>query len=289
MRITLLAVAALGAAGTLRGQGKTDFEFRRDLAVGKRLSVENVIGNVRVTGGPGRSVEITAVKRAGRHGAPEDVSVEVVELSDGVAVCVRYPGQHSRRRDPDDGDQKNPCRRNGWSSGNDRNDTEVTFTVRVPDGLRLHLGTVSGDVTAERLDGELEIESVSGDVRLAGGKGPSIEMETVSGDVTLLDGRAKGVSGHTVSGNVVFEGPVLDSGSYDFSTTSGDIRLTLPERPNATLSAATFSGEFSSDVPTTQDTGRRRRHRFNATWGTGTARLDIESLSGDIRILTGSR
>ena len=110
----------------------------------------------------------------------------------------------------------------------------------------------------------------------------------MSGDVDLLDVRAREVSGHTVSGEVTFRGPVLDGGSYDFSTTSGDITVGLPERPNATLSAATFSGRFVSDLGTTQQPGRNRR-RHNATWGSGSARLDLETLSGDIRITTSTR
>ena len=111
----------------------------------------------------------------------------------------------------------------------------------------------------------------------------------VSGDVELLDGRAPEVYGHTISGEVTFRGPILKDGSYEFATTSGDIALTIPEQPDAKMSAATFSGRFSSDLPTTQDERRRNRHRYNATWGSGSARLDLESLSGNIRITVGSR
>jgi DUF4097 and DUF4098 domain-containing protein YvlB len=158
----------------------------------------------------------------------------------------------------------------------------------VPAGLSLRLGTVSGDLLANNLEGELDLTSVSGDVRLDGGRGQVVSLETVSGDVDLLDVRAREVSGHTVSGEVTFRGPVLDGGSYDFSTTSGDITVGLPERPNATLSAATFSGRFSSDLGTTRQPGRNRR-RHNATWGSGSAKLDVETLSGDIRITTSTR
>jgi hypothetical protein len=300
MRTSILALAALGAAATLPAQVRPDFEFRRELASGKRLVVQNIMGNVNVTGGSGRSVEITAVKKAGRYGEIEDVTVETIELSDGVALCVRYPGYGSRRNIRDDGEggrgeggrgerPKNPCSFNSWSNGNhDRNDTEVTFTIRVPTGLNLRIGTVSGDLAATNLEGELELTSVSGDVRLQGGRGQRIELETVSGDVELLDVRARDVAGNTVSGEVTFRGPILDDGSYEFTTTSGDITLGLPERPNATLSAATFSGRFSSDLGTTQESGRHRR-RHSATWGSGSAKVDVESLSGDIRITSGSR
>ncbi|HEX7023915.1 MAG TPA: DUF4097 family beta strand repeat-containing protein [Gemmatimonadales bacterium] len=286
MRSLIIASAALGLAVTAGAQGRPDFEFRRELPEGRRLYVQNINGDVRVTGGSGRTVEVTAVKRAGRHGDPADVTVEAVELDNGVAICVRYPGQ--RRRSGNGGrESKNPCS-SDWESGNGRNDTEVDFTVRVPAGLLLHAGTVSGDLAAESLEGDLDLQSVSGNATLRGGRGTRVNVETVSGDVELLDVRASEVSGNTVSGGVTFRGPLLDRGSYEFTTTSGDISLGLTERPNATLSAATFSGSFTSDIPVTMPAGRRR-HRFDATWGSGSARLDVETLSGDIRITTATR
>ena len=289
MRTILLAAVALGAAGAVSAQTRTDFEFRRELAAGKRFHLHNIIGDVQVTGGAGRTVQVTATKREGRHGDPADVTIETIELSDGVALCVRYPGSGERRKNGEGGEGKNPCSTRGsWNNNNERNDTQVNFTVRVPAGLILRLGTVSGDLLANNLEGELDLTSVSGDVRLEGGRGQGINLETVSGDVDLLDVRAREVTGHTVSGRVTFRGPVLDGGTYDFSTTSGDITVGMPERPNATLSAATFSGRFSSDLDTTQQPGRNRR-RHNATWGSGSARLDVETLSGDIRITTSTR
>ena len=295
MRTILLAAVALGAAGAVAAQNPSDFEFRRDLAAGKRFHLHNIFGDVQVTGGAGRTVQVTATKKAGRHGNPEDVTIETIELSDGVALCVRYPGSGERgSRAGERGTQgeggtgTNPCSTRGSWNNNERNDTQINFTVRVPAGLILRIGTVSGDLLANNLEGELDLTSVSGDVRLDGGRGEGISLETVSGDVDLLDVRAREVSGHTVSGEVTFRGPILDGGSYDFSTTSGDITVGLPERPNATLSAATFSGRFSSDLGTTQPSGRNRR-RHNATWGSGSAKLDVETLSGDIRITTTPR
>jgi hypothetical protein len=273
-------------AGIATAQGKPDFEFRRELATGKRFYLSDVMGDVRVTGTSGRTVEVTAVKRAGKHGDPEDVIIETVELDDGVALCVRYPQSRMGHRSSESLRSKNPCSWEGghWSGDGDRNDTEVDFTVKVPAGLRLHLGTVSGDVYAQGLEGDLELRSVSGDVRLEGGKGASIDLNTVSGDVHLLDVTSKEVSGRTISGEIVFRGPVQESGNYDFATTSGDITVTLPDRPSATLSAATFSGQFSSDLPVNQDTSRRHRHRYDATWGSGSAKMYMESLSGDLTI-----
>ncbi|HEV8600473.1 MAG TPA: DUF4097 family beta strand repeat-containing protein [Gemmatimonadales bacterium] len=288
----LLAAVLPGfPASRLPAQSKPDFEFRRELAPGKRFYLADIIGDVSVTGGSGRTVEVTAVKREGKHGDPEDVTIETIELDDGVALCVRYPASRGGRPPSEKARAKNPCSwgEGNWGNHNERNDTEVNFTVKVPSGLRLRIGTVSGDVFAERLNGELDLHSVSGDVHLNGGRGETVNLETVSGDVALLDVIAKDVSGHTISGEITFRGPIQDAGSYDFTTTSGDITAQLPDRPSATLTAATFSGEFSSDLPVTQDVNRRRRHRYNATWGSGSAKLYMESLSGDLSIRVSKR
>ena len=288
MRAPSFVLGILFLAPGLAAQPGSGLEFHRELAAGKRLYVQNIIGDIKVVGTSGRGVEVTGVRVKRRYGDPEDVTMEVMELDNGVALCVRYPQHRSRRHGSDD-DSKNPCSSSGdWNGNGDRNDTEVNFTVKVPTDLLLRIGTVSGDVLAEGLTGDLDLRSVSGDVRLSGGKGPSISLETVSGDVELLDGRAPEVYGHTISGEVTFRGPILKNGTYEFATTSGDIDLTLPDPPDAKMSAATFSGRFSSDLPTTQDERRRNRHRYNATWGSGSARLDLESLSGNIRISVGS-
>ena len=288
MRVSFI-LASVGLVSSASAQQGGEFSFRRDLQPGARIHVASIIGNVRVEAATGRTFEATAIKREGRYGNTEDVEIRTVDLADGVALCVVYPSHRAgwdedRRERSRSGSESDPCRHtNNSSDRHSRNDTEVDFTLKVPAGMRLRAGTVSGNVDAAQLSGELELRSVSGDVRLTGGEGARITLETVSGSVEMLQIRAREVEGHTVSGRVTFEGPVQDGGSYDFATTSGSITLSLPEQPNATLSAATFSGRFSSSFPTSTDS-RRRRSRHSAVWGSGSARVDVESLSGNITI-----
>ena len=84
-------VAALSAAAA-QAQGKPDFEFHRDLGPGKRFYLSDIMGDVTVTGGSGRTVEVTAIKRTGRHGEPVDVTIETIELMmASQSVCVIPP------------------------------------------------------------------------------------------------------------------------------------------------------------------------------------------------------
>ena len=189
------------------------------------------------------------------------IAAMVLGTQAGWAICVYYPSSDRGRTS---GTDRDPCNRgSGWPH-NDRNDTAVDFVVRLPAGLRVDAKTVSGDLIGTGLRGTLDLGTVSGDLRLTDVEGDVLEVSTVSGDVT-------------------FAGPIDNKGRYDFKTLSGDVVMTLPRQPDAVVSAVTFSGDLDSVFPITQS-GRSRRHRFTATWGAGTATLDLESFSGDIKI-----
>jgi hypothetical protein len=283
-RTVAIAAGALLSASSLAAQA--DFELRRELATGARFEVRNIIGDVRIEPASGRTLDVRAVKREGRHGDPRDVEIRAVELSGGgVAVCVYYPS--SGRRDDDSrgrrGRSGDSCNRDGWHSNNERNDTRVDFTIRVPANLKLDLATVAGDVIGRGLSGEVEVRTVSGDLRLSDVRGSRFEATTVSGDIDLRDIDAATVEAETVSGDVNYTGSIQRDGEYFFKTLSGDVELGVPGRPDATLRGSTFSGRLVSDFPTSQG-DRRRRNRFSATWGSGSASIEVESFSGDVRI-----
>ncbi len=300
MRITvaLVAVGMFGVTGSVAAQ---DFRFSRNLAEGQRFALRNIVGDVRVEGTSGRSVQVEAVKREGRYGNPEDVEIKAVDIEDGVAICVYYPGQYSRndrgrddREDRNDRNDRNDrrnrnrgsnnvCHRDGGWNNNNRNDTRVDFVIKVPAGLRLDLKTVSGDVWGRSLRGNIELATVSGHLELIDATADVLEASSVSGSVDLERVTAREVSAETVSGNVTFTGSIEGKGSYDFKTLSGNVMLNLPKQPDARVSANTFSGRVRSEFPLEQDT-RRRRSRASATWGNGGAQLDLESFSGNITI-----
>ncbi|MBX3147227.1 MAG: DUF4097 family beta strand repeat protein [Gemmatimonadales bacterium] len=298
----VVALVTIGAAWGAAGLEAQDFKFDRNLAEGQRFALRNIVGDVRVEGTSGRTVQVEAVKREGRYGNADDVEIRAVEIDGGVAICVYYPGQYSRsdrrrndrddREDRDDRDNRrnrnrdnNVCHRDGRWSSNERNDTRVDFVIKVPTGLRLDLKTVSGDVWGRNLRGSIDLATVSGHLELIDATADVLEASSVSGSVDLEGISAREVSAETVSGNVNYAGSIEGRGSYDFKTLSGNVLLTLPKQPDARVSANTFSGRVRSEFPLEQDT-RRRRNRASGTWGNGGAQLDLESFSGNITIRT---
>jgi len=82
----------------------------------------------------------------------------------------------------------------------------------------------------------------------------------------------------------VYDGRILDGGSYRFATHNGDIALGLAENANATVGVATFSGDFESAFKI-QPVRAQKGHRFTFALGNGSAKIDLESFQGSIELL----
>lgn len=279
----MIVMAALALAAV---QGP-DFSWTGPLAEGRELKVRNIIGDIRVETGSGRTVEVRAVKRAGRKGTPDEVQIRRVETARGIEFCVIYPG-HELREDRCDWRERPGSRS---ERNRNENDTRVSFTIRVPAGVSVSVGTVAGDVEVSGVRGEVDAASVSGDVVVRDATGGAVSGNTVSGDVELRNVSAREVSAHTVSGDVVFRGDIQRSGEYAFKTLSGDIDLYLPAGTNAEVNGSTFSGSLSSDFPLTgeSDRSRAKRRRLEGTLGRGGAEISLESFSGSVRIREAGR
>jgi len=202
----------------------------------------------------------------------------------------------------------------------------MDFDLLVPTWLPVSLSGVNNDVTAEGLTGGLSVDTIHGDVVVRHVTGPivlhsvegvvdladaqgsidvgsvndavrladvtgSIVADGVNGDLHLVGVDSRKVSATTVSGDVVFDSPLLQGGDYRFQTHSGDIAVGLADAPNATVSVATFSGDFASafDIRPERQLGGEHGKRMMFTLGNGSAKLNLESFQGSIEILRASQ
>lgn len=245
-RIPGLAAALLAGAALLSqaapAAAQQDFRWSGRLARGEQISVRGIVGDIRAEPTSGSEVVVTAVRRG--RGA-RDVRIETVRRAEGVVICAIWPrndddrGWRGRRdHDEDNGDREpnDACNRSGGGSTRD-NDASVDFTVRVPAGVRVSLGTVSGDVYATGLHSPVRAASVSGDVHVSS-DGP-VEATSVSGDVDATLGRIAGQS-------------------LRFTSVSGDVTLRVPSGLDADFRAHTLSGSIDSDFPLTIGRGGDR-------------------------------
>jgi len=145
----------------------------------------------------------------------------------------------------------------------------------------ISLRSVQGAVGLADAKGHVEVSTVNDDVTLSGVSG-DVTAQTVSGDLELRAIDSPNVDVSTVSGSVTYEGTIQDGGHYRFATHNGDVTLGVPDKANATVSVATFNGDFDSSFPISL-TGTTK-HRFTFTIGSGTARIELETFNGDIKL-----
>lgn len=161
------------------------------------------------------------------------------------------------------------------------NTIEGNITVR--NAGVLSLVTVKGTISVQGARGRVEARSVSEGIEIADVQG-EVLAEAVSGDVRLraIDGAR--VEASTVSGDVTFDGTLRNGGTYTLTTHSGDITLAVAENTNATIRTAVASGDVTASFPLpAAERSTRRRQVFRL--GSGSATVDLETFSGDIRLV----
>ena len=295
--------------------------FSRTVRLGRdgTFSLENVSGDVEVTGGSGNDVRIDATKRA-RHNDPaeakailQDLVINVSERGGNVDVRTEYQRYSPRQR-----------YRNGYTAS-------VDYTVTVPREASVMLKSISGAVKVTNVNGELRAESVSGsivttaarklrtlksisgDVEISDSQSDDltagtvsgsviirnvktrmVELQSVSGDLRVTDVDADHAEMKTVSGNVEYAGRLSRSGRYQFQSHSGNVRITPMGAANFSIEATTFSGDVRTDFPLTLQgspqsfargfQGRRQNQSVRGTVGSGGAMITMQSFSGNIVI-----
>lgn len=256
-RVTALsALVASGVAAQAAPQA--DFRWEKALATGSSVRLHNLNGDITVTAGTGDRVEIVGVKRGSRRYF-DRVTIEIVEASDGIVACAMFEdldmecsenGMRSRGRDDRDRD---------WD------DVSIDMQVRLPRGMRLSAGSVSGDVSVTGAEGDVRVSSVSGDVEALRLRASSVRATSVSGDVL--------VSIDAFSGD----------GGLHFTSVSGDVVAELPKNLNADVSMRTVSGSLDTEFPITLN-GRMRRSSMEARIGQGGRELNVTTVSGDVTL-----
>jgi DUF4097 and DUF4098 domain-containing protein YvlB len=168
------------------------------------------------------------------------------------------------------------------NSGGEVHIETVQGEVTVTGGTKVvEASSVEGAVQVSNASGRIEVSSVNGSVEVERSSG-IVMASSVNGEIVLRALESADVEASTVNGGVLYDGSIRNDGSYRFSTHNGEIECTVPENASAEVSVSTFSGEFTSDYPL--QLKETRSKRFNFTLGTGSARIELESFQGTIRL-----
>jgi DUF4097 and DUF4098 domain-containing protein YvlB len=294
IRKTWLAAAVLAAA-TPAALAQQQISKRAVVAPDVTVEVSNVQGSVIVTAWDKNEVELDARLESSK----DELEFEASERH--VSIEVDRPDGRYGRHDNE----------------------EAFLTVRVPKGARLTVDTVSAEIGVTGVRGEQSLQSVSGEVKtqafdarlsaasvsgeiVVTGNGGKAEVSTdnVSGRSTAtgLRGhyRAEVVSGQiqasvaaaerlelsSVSGEIDLQAELTPTARVEMESVSGMITLKLKPPVNADFDIESFSGDiencFGQDA---RDTSKYTPgSELNFTQGSGGARVEIQTLSGEINV-----
>jgi DUF4097 and DUF4098 domain-containing protein YvlB len=158
----------------------------------------------------------------------------------------------------------------------------VVVTASSPGQARFE--NVSGDTTLRITSNNVQVESVSGDIKLQGGLDGEVQMESVSGNLGLVAKSLSQLKFSTVSGDALIQAALKPSGSIDAESLSGQIDLRLPKSTSARVHVETFSGDIDSPSGTVHREEHGPGKSLDTSYGDGRGRIEVESFSGDVRI-----
>ncbi len=126
---------------------------------------------------------------------------------------------------------------------------------------------MSGNATLSRVAGEVNGNTVSGNFTIAAGDTSRSRLRSTSGDLGL-------------------RGRITPDARLDFESISGDVRLDFEGPVGAEFDVSSFNGEirncFGPKAVRTSEYAPGSELRFRE--GSGTARVRIKTLNGDISV-----
>ena len=238
------ALAAGLAALAIAGESPAQTETIR--LSGSSVAVYNLAGTVSIAAGSGSDVTVM-VRRAGPDAERLELRTGTIDVRRGdwdemetlrivyPADRVHYDGMQgtTQLRVRDDGTfwggrwNGREGRRVEISNRGGGFEASADLEISVPRGKRILVALAVGAIDARNVDGDLYLDTGSGDINVGGASG-ILNLDTGSGNVAV-DGAEGDVSVDTGSGNVearAIRGPtlIIDTGSGDVTVANAEVR-----------------------------------------------------------------
>lgn len=285
------AITVLFASAAACASGDRTFERQVPAEARGAVDISNVSGTVVVTGWDRPQVSVRA--ELGEGVERVDVSSEHGRTT--VKVVLPHHSGHGGDADlhvqvPKDSELtvsavSADVRTTGVTGVQRLNAVSGDITAELG-GSDLELKTVSGDV---KLKGHgqparLHVSSVSGDVRLEHGAG-DLEAGTVSGSLVLSLDSARSVRARTTSGDLHFEGKLNRGADLDATSVSGDLHVRASADGGYSFEARSFNGDITNCFgaePVERHHGSG--HTLEGTRGEGAGHVRLNTMSGSIQL-----
>jgi len=215
----LLAVCA-------HAQVSQEFHRTVSLPANGRVSLDNVNGNVEITGWNRNEVQIDAVKKARNQQRLDEARIEVETGSDYVKIRTQYPNDHINN-----------------------NPASVHYTLHVPQNARLdRVSLVNGSLTVQKVTGEVDASLVNGKAHI-GDLAGAVKVSSINGGIEANYSSLNNVREiklKSVNGSIELGLPGSPNADVKASTITGGIKSDFPLTVQGSFASHNLSGTLGS-------------------------------------------
>jgi len=293
MRIPAL-IGALGLAAAVSAAAGEPIDETKTAPADGTVSIDNLIGSIRVEGWEKNEIHITGSLGKGPEGLEFDVK------GDRTVIKVVWPERGGRNID--DGEEtdlfvKLPLGSHVEASGVN---TEISISgvtgeveaeavngsiVVKGDPQSVDVETVNGSIEVEGSSADVNAETVNGSVTIAGARG-EVSAASVNGEIEIDGGPFQSAEVGTVSGSIEFRGDITGDDEFSFETHSGRVEIYLPADIQADFEGSTFSGKIRNDFgPEAERTSKYAPGmELEFSTGAGGPTISASSFSGRVEL-----
>lgn len=183
--------------------------------------------------------------------------------------------------------------------------TVVDYKLYVPERSNLEIRSNMGVVAVRNIRGQVSVDVVEAEIKVEGVEGyvnassigrklveviqskGTIRATTVTGDIVLDQLESNNVKANSTLGNIIYKGDFIGGGSYNLSSTNGQISVICDENASVEWEARTVKGSIKTNLPIKSKQHRplwRDRHLLLGTLNDGAATVQLSTFSGPIKI-----
>ena len=210
------------------GLAQVSQEFHRTvpLPANGQVSLDNVNGDVEITGWNRNEVQIDAVKKARDQQRLDEANIEVETGSDYVKIRTQYPHNHTNN-----------------------NPASVHYTLHVPQNARLDsISLVNGSLTVQKVAGEVDAKLVNGKAHVSDLSGEA-NISSVNGSVEANYASLSNVRQiklKSVNGSIALNLPGSPNADVKASTVNGSMKSDFPLTVQGSFASHNLSGTLGS-------------------------------------------
>lgn len=272
-----------GAIATLAGPAE---EQEKHFAVtGKPVVTLNNIVNGRIEVKSWKNAEVVVTSTS----VPGKVSIEAEQVGDRIDINATSQKE---------------------SGSAQPHEVEANFQLVVPEETELQLRTQTGLILVEQVSGDMKLQSVAGDVHLKEVSGyvivktasgslvctgctGKLDFNSISGSAQILQSSPTSLNLMTTTGNILYDGEFRRMGLYTMNSGRGLVEVRFSRGDSFDLKASTYRGTVDNQASEVLQPDTHTKHHSVSsmakslwvTMGQGSARVEVSSYSGTIRIV----